>query len=204
MEDIIKRSVKESFKAKEHSFNPRSIALLIESARTIADAFKSGGKLMIAGNGGSAADAQHMAAEFVNRFQIERPPLPAIALSTNTSNLTAIGNDYSYDQVFSKQVRALGRENDVFLGITTSGKSGNVINAVEIARNMGIKTIGLTGNGGGQLVGKCDILLVAESKCTPRIQEVHLMMYHVICELVDHMLFKSSDTTVRNELAGQA
>ncbi|MBI5237837.1 MAG: D-sedoheptulose 7-phosphate isomerase [Deltaproteobacteria bacterium] len=190
MEEIVARAFKESVKAKERFFNKKNISLLVQSAEVIVESFKSGGKLLLAGNGGSAADAQHIAAEFINRFEIERPPLPALALTTDTSNITSIGNDYSFDQVFSKQVRALGRENDVLLAVSTSGNSANIIKAVDAARSIGIKVIALSGKDGGRLAEKADIVLNVESKTTARIQEVHITIGHIICELVDHMLFQ--------------
>lgn len=188
--EIIQKSFKDSVKAKEQFFNKKNIALVKEGAEAIAESFKAGGKLLIIGNGGSAADAQHLAAEFVNRFEIERPPLPALALTTDTSNITSIGNDYSFDQIFSKQVRALGKEGDVLLAISTSGASKNIAKAVDSAASMGIKTIALTGKGGGLLAGKADILLNVDFKTTARIQEVHITVCHILCELVDHMLFQ--------------
>ncbi len=187
--DIVAKSFTESLKTKERFFNKKNSALLVEAAGAIVGSFKSGGKLLIVGNGGSAADAQHLAAEFVNRFEIERPPLPALALTTDTSNITSIGNDYSFDQVFSKQVRALGRGKDILLAISTSGESQNVLKAAETARGMGIKVIALTGKGGGALAQKADMLINVDSKTTARIQEVHITICHILCELVDHMLF---------------
>jgi len=171
MKDIITKSYKESILTKEEFFK-QNLQPIIQSAEVIADAFKADRKLLICGNGGSAADAQHIAAEFVNRFMIERPPLPAVALSTDTSIITSIGNDYSFDQIFSKQIKAIGREGDVLLAISTSGESKNVITAVKVARDMGIKTIGLTGKGGGKMAKMVDILLNVDSDVTPRIQEV--------------------------------
>ena len=151
----------------------------------IAQAIKGGGKLMVCGNGGSAADAQHMAAEFVNRFLKEREPLPAISLATDTSNLTSIANDYSFDRVFSKQVEALGRRGDVLVGISTSGNSKNVLNAVKVAKGLGIKTVGLLGRDGGAIKSVCDMALVVPSYSTPRIQEVHGFIIHAICQMVE-------------------
>lgn len=188
--EIVLKSLKDSIKTKEKFLTKKNAALVVQSAEAIVEAFKAGGKLLVAGNGGSAADAQHLAAEFVNRFEIERPPLPALALTTDSSNITSIGNDYSFDQIFSKQVRALGKENDVFLAISTSGNSPNVTKAVEVAKSMGIKVIALTGKGGGDLAKKADILLNVDAKVTARIQEVHITVCHILCELVDHMLFQ--------------
>lgn len=147
---------------------------------------------MACGNGGSAADAQHFAAELMGRFERERRELAAVALTTDTSILTAVGNDYSYDQVFSKQVRGLGKSGDILLAITTSGNSKNVIKAVEAAQAMGIKVIALSGNGGGQLnkvLGANDLLLAAPSSRTARIQETHLVLLHALCDGIDHVMF---------------
>lgn len=190
MDEIVSKSFKESIKAKEKFFTKKNTALVVEAAGMIVESFKAGGKLILVGNGGSAADAQHIAAEFINRFEIERPPLPALALTTDTSNITSIGNDYSFDQIFSKQVRALGKGKDVLLAISTSGNSQNVIKAIEAAKAVGMKTIALTGKNGGLMAGKTDILLNVEAKATPRIQEVHITIAHILCELVDHMLFQ--------------
>jgi D-sedoheptulose 7-phosphate isomerase len=191
VKDIIINSYKESLKVKELFFK-KNVDLVSFAAETIADVFTSGGKLLTIGNGGSAADAQHIAAEFVNRFVIERPPLPAIALTTDTSILTCIGNDYSFDQIFSKQVKALGREGDVLLAISTSGNSSNVLKALKTATDNGIKTIGLTGRDGGRMAKKVDVLLNVESDTTARIQEIHITVCHIICELVDHILFQQA------------
>lgn len=187
--DIIIKTVLESIAAKELFFNEENNSLVLRSAEAIVESFNSGGKLLIAGNGGSASDAQHMAAEFVNRFEIERPPLPALALTTDTSNITSIGNDYSFDEIFSKQIKALGRSGDVFIAISTSGSSPNIIKAVEASREIGIKVIGLTGKGGGELAPLSDILLNVETETTARVQEVHITVIHILCRLVDEMLF---------------
>ena len=189
MEEIVLKSFQESVKAKEQFFTRKNTALVIKFAEMVVKSFKANGKLMLMGNGGSAADSQHIAAEFINRFEIERPPLPALALTTDTSNLTSIGNDYSFDQVFSKQVRALGRKGDVLLGLSTSGNSANIIKAIEAARAMGIKTVVLTGKDGGKLAGAADLNINVEATRTARIQEVHTTICHILCELVDHMLF---------------
>jgi D-sedoheptulose 7-phosphate isomerase len=188
--ELVLTSVKESIKVKESFFAPENVDLVVEAAEVIADVFKAGGKLLIAGNGGSAADAQHLAAEFVNRFIIERPPLPALALTTDTSVMTSIGNDYSFDQLFSKQVRALGHAHDVLLAISTSGNSANIVKAAEAAGAMHIKVIALTGPAGNALDSKADILLAVDAQVTARIQEVHITICHILCELVDHMLFQ--------------
>ena len=158
----------------------------------MVECLNAGGKIMACGNGGSAADAQHFAAELMGRFERERRELAAVALTTDTSILTAVGNDYSYDQVFSKQVRGLGKSGDILLAITTSGNSKNVIKAVEAAQAMGIKVIALSGNGGGQLnnvLGANDLLLAAPSSRTARIQETHLVLLHALCDGIDHVMF---------------
>ena len=191
MKEIITKSYKDSIAYKE-AFFKQNLQLIIQSAELVADTFKAGNKLLICGNGGSAADAQHLAAEFVNRFMIERPPLPAVALSTDTSIITSIGNDYTFDQIFSKQIKAIGKDGDVLMAISTSGDSKNVILAVKVARDMGIKTIGLTGKGGGKMAKMVDILLNVDSDVTARIQEVHITAGHIICELVDHILFQEA------------
>ena len=161
-----------------------------DAARIIAEAFSMENRLYIFGNGGSAADAQHLAAEFVNRFLIERPPLPAVALTTDTSLLTCISNDYSFNDVFAKQIKALGRPGDVAWGLTTSGNSPNVVAALATARNLGLKTIAMTGAGGGEARNSADLLLDVPSNETPRIQEVHITLGHIICDLVDYILFQ--------------
>ncbi len=164
--------------------------LLNQVVSLLVKAFKKGNKVLLFGNGGSAADAQHLAAEFVNRFLIERPPLPAIALTTDTSILTSISNDYGYADSFSKQIKALGKEGDVAFGISTSGSAVNVIKAMKVAKEMGLKTVGLTGMGGGELAKAVDLAIVVDSAVTPRIQEVHITVGHVICEMVDRFLFQ--------------
>ncbi|MBI5419648.1 MAG: D-sedoheptulose 7-phosphate isomerase [Deltaproteobacteria bacterium] len=162
---------------------------IIEAAQAIAGAFKAGRKVLIFGNGGSAADAQHIAAEFMNRFLIERPPLPAIALTTDTSILTSISNDYAFDEVFSKQVRALGKKGDIALGISTSGSSANVIKAFRVAKKLSMITIALTADG-GKLASQADIALAVPSRSTPRIQEAHIAIGHILCDLTDTILFR--------------
>jgi D-sedoheptulose 7-phosphate isomerase len=189
MEKIIEKALSESLAVKE-KFIRENIPNIIFFAQKIVSAFTSDRKLMICGNGGSAADAQHIAAEFVNRFVLERPPLPAIALTTDTSIITSIGNDYSFDEVFSKQVKAIGMEGDILLGISTSGDSADVIEAANAARKQGIYTVGLTGGNGGRLVNLVDLALVVQSNSTPRIQETHILVGHMICQLVDYLLFQ--------------
>ncbi|MBA2853101.1 D-sedoheptulose 7-phosphate isomerase [Methanococcus maripaludis] len=161
---------------------------LINSINIITNALKNGNKILICGNGGSAADSQHFAAEIVGRYKLERKGYPAIALSTDTSILTAIGNDYGFEKIFERQIEALGNNGDILIGISTSGNSENVINAVKIAKNMGIYTIGLLGKEGGKLNNLVDLSLLVPSNNTPRVQECHLTIYHVICEEVEKKL----------------
>ena len=155
----------------------------------IIEAMLNGNKLIIFGNGGSAADAQHMAAEFVNRFLIDRPPLAAIALTTDTSIITSVGNDFSFDDIFVKQIVALGKSGDLALGISTSGNSPNVIKAIEQAREIGLKTVALTGGNGGKLAAMADYSLNVPTTFTPHIQETHLWVEHILCQLVDEEMF---------------
>ena len=162
---------------------------IADAARTIISAIQSGNKLMICGNGGSAADSQHMAAEFVCRFYKDREPLPAIALTTDTSIITAISNDYAYDKVFARQVKAIGKKGDVLFGISTSGASKNVLEAFKVAREMGIKTILLTGATEKTIAPYSDIIIKTPSSDTPRIQEMHLLIEHIICEIVETSLY---------------
>ena len=189
MEKIIAKALGESIRAKE-DFIKEFGAKLILLAERIALAFTSDRKFMLCGNGGSAGDAQHIAAEFVNRFELERPPLPALALTTDTSIITSIANDYSSNEIFSKQVKALGMEGDVLMGISTSGNSTNVIEAINAGRNIGMYTVALTGTNGGKLAELVDMALVVRTNKTARIQETHILAGHLICRLVDHILFQ--------------
>ena len=153
------------------------------------NAYKAGGKILIAGNGGSAADAQHFAGELVSRFYFDRPPLAAIALTTNSSILTAISNDYGYEDVFARQVQALGQTGDVFIAISTSGNSPNILKVIMAAKAIGLVVIGLTGRSGGKMKALCDICLCAPSDATPRIQECHLVIEHCLCACIEEQLF---------------
>src|SRR5919197_2812571 len=165
---------------------------IARAAIVLAQALKAGGKVLACGNGGSAADAQHFAAELVNRFEAERPPLAAVALTTDSSNLTSIANDYAWDQVFSKQVRALGRRGDVLLAISTSGNSKNVLEALHAAHELGVRVIALTGNGGGKMAATLrpdDVHICVPHKQTARIQEGHLLVLHCLCDAIDFQLF---------------
>jgi D-sedoheptulose 7-phosphate isomerase len=188
MENIIQKRFKESTEVKNR-FLKENLSRLLDVVKLISLCFEAGNKLFFFGNGGSAADAQHLAAEFVNRYIMDRPPLPAIALTTDTSILTSVSNDFSFSEVFAKQLKALGKEGDVAVGISTSGTSPNIIKAFEVAKEMGMKTIALTGNDGGSLVKIADVSLIVPSSSTPRIQEVHILIGHILCELVEHYLF---------------
>jgi D-sedoheptulose 7-phosphate isomerase len=160
-----------------------------DAALACIHCLRQGGKILLAGNGGSAADAQHIAGELVSRFAFDRPGLSAVALTTDTSILTAIGNDYGYERLFERQVQTLGREGDVFIGYSTSGKSPNILRALEEARGKGITTIGFTGNRGGPMQVLCDHLLEVPSGDTPKIQEGHLVLGHILCGLIENALF---------------
>ncbi|HWO40229.1 MAG TPA: D-sedoheptulose 7-phosphate isomerase [Candidatus Eisenbacteria bacterium] len=189
MKDAIIEAFNESIRVKQ-AFLRDNLDALSDAIDAVAAALQAGHKLLLFGNGGSAADAQHIAAEFVNRFLQERRPLPAIALTTDTSVLTSIANDYHYHEIFAKQVQALGREGDVALAISTSGNSANVLAAIDTCRERKIRTIGLTGGSGGKMVGKVDFLLrVGASRSSPRIQETHILIGHIICDIVDRKLF---------------
>jgi len=190
MENILRRSLADSIAAKEDFYRDhrQQLFLLVD---WVVDCFRAGNKLMLCGNGGSAADAQHLAAEFVNRFLINRAPLPALALTTDTSILTSVGNDFSYDDIFAKQVEALGKKGDILLGISTSGNSPNVMRACEAAKKIGVRTVVLTGGSGGRLAGEAELVLSVPSAKTPHIQEAHLWIEHMLCWLVDERLFGS-------------
>ncbi len=161
---------------------------IASAASLIASSLEAGGQVLLCGNGGSAADAQHLAAELTGRYLRERDPWPAIALSTNTSALTAIGNDYGFDEVFARQVRAHGRAGDVLIAISTSGASANVLAAIDAARGRGMRVIGMTGPDGGAMSTACDVLLAVPAAGTPRIQEGHIMLGHILCGLVEDAL----------------
>jgi len=191
---LIKEYVLESFnnsiKTKQAILEDESFLLSIHKiADKITEAMKTGNKLLIAGNGGSAADAQHVAGEFVNRFHFDRPGLPCIALTTDTSVLTAVGNDYAFAQVFRKQIEALGKAGDVFIGITTSGNSPNILEAMKLCKEKSIATVGLTGQKTGTIDEFCDYVLKVPSSDTPRIQEAHILIEHIICGIVEASIF---------------
>jgi D-sedoheptulose 7-phosphate isomerase len=192
MEDHIVKIFKESIRVKE-AFVNENLSKLVNVVEAIIAALKAGNKILIFGNGGSAADAQHIAAEFVNRFVIERPPLPAIALTTDTSIITSIGNDYDFSEIFSKQIRAIGQSGDIAWGISTSGNSANVLKGLEVAKKMGLVTIAFTGKDGGNIAKIADLSVNVSSSVTARIQEVHITAGHAICDLVDIKLFQKPD-----------
>ena len=187
MKDIILTILQESLATKEQSVK-KNIDLIQKAADRLVECITSGHKILLFGNGGSAADAQHIAAEFVNRFQVERQPLAALALTTDTSIITSIGNDYHFDEIFSKQILALGKKDDIAVGLSTSGNSENVIQAVEAAKSLDMFTIGLTGRG-GRLADCADLIFRIDSDTTARVQETHITLAHILCDLVERILF---------------
>lgn len=191
MKDAIVKAFEDSAQIKV-KFAKENADRIIEVVQLIAQAFREGKKVILFGNGGSAMDASHIAAEFVNRFLMERPPLPAIALNTDAAVLTSISNDYDFTQVFSKQLAALGHEGDVVIGISTSGNSPNVIKAIETAKKNGMKTVVFTGGTGGRMANLADYTFIVPTRATPRIQEAHITLGHTICQLVDEELFGRS------------
>lgn len=189
-ESIIKDQIEKSISVKEAILTDVALLKNIrEAAEMVTEAYRKGFKTLLAGNGGSAADAQHIAGEFVSRFYFDRPGIPSIALSTDTSILTAIGNDYGFDRLFERQVQAHGQVGDVFIGITTSGNSENIYKALMACRAKGVKTIVFTGKGGGRVTDICDICIKVPSEETPRIQESHILIGHIICCIVEEKLF---------------
>ena len=188
MQDIIKENILESIRTKQKITELAPI--IEETAKIIINAVKQGKKILVCGNGGSAADAQHFAAELVGRFEKERRSIPSIALNTNVSTLTAIGNDYGYDELFSRQVDAFGQEGDVFVGISTSGKSSNIMKAISKAIEKKIEVITLGGKDGGIMKQQKGTHIIVPSNSTPRIQESHIMIIHIWCKLIDGELFK--------------
>jgi len=184
MRSIIEFEFNEHLKASKATMESIGDSLEI-AAKLCIESLQSGGKILIFGNGGSAADAQHIAAELVGRYKVERKGLAAIALTTDTSALTSIGNDYGYERVFDRQVEALANEGDAVIGISTGGSSANVISALKLANKLGCKTIGLSGRDGGEMNTLCDINLVVPAEDTPRIQEMHIVIGHTICHLID-------------------
>lgn len=193
MLNIIKSQIASSVQVKQELLNNESILQQIaDAAQLVIDTYQQKGKTLLAGNGGSAADAQHIAAEFVGRYYFDRPSIPSIALSTDTSIITAIGNDYGYDELFARQVQGYGTAGDVFIGISTSGNSPNILKALYVCKETGIKSIILTGQSGGKMDGVADICIKVPSADTPRIQESHILIGHMICYLVEQALFSKS------------
>jgi len=191
MYDLIKSQLRTSSNIKQQlSENEAVVKLIHDISDQCIQAFRNGNKVLLAGNGGSASDAQHIAAEFVGRFEKDRAGLPALALATNSSTVTAVGNDYGYDAIFQRQVQALAVPGDVFFGFTTSGNSNNVVAAVQECRAKGITSVGMTGESGGSLLELCDYCVRVPSSNTARIQEAHITIGHIICYLVENTLFK--------------
>ncbi len=191
MIELIRRRINESIYVKnELRQDSAAIRKILEVVDSIVETFNGGGKLIFAGNGGSFSDAMHLTGEFVCRFMLERRSLPAIALGANNASLTAIGNDYAYEEIFARELEALGNPGDVFIAITTSGNSANILSAVEAARRKGLRIFGLSGDKGGKLAKLCDCICVP-STVTARIQESHILIGHIICELVEKRLFEN-------------
>jgi len=190
IEHLITEQISESMAVKQQILADQGLLARIgQAALVMIEAYRQGKKTLIAGNGGSAADAQHLAGELVSKFYFDRPGLPAVALTTDTSILTAIGNDYGFERLFERQVQAQGNAGDVFLGISTSGNSENLLRALKCCREKGIYTIGLTGSGGGKMKEWCDLCLEVPSSQTPRIQEAHILIGHILCCIVEEKLF---------------
>jgi len=184
MVSVVEKSLTDHLSLAER-IRSELVESISDCAKVLIDCLKNGGKILLCGNGGSAADAQHFAAELVGRFEVERRGLPAIALTTDTSGLTAIGNDYGFEQIFSRQVEALAGEKDILVGISTSGNSQNVCLAIQKAKELGCVTIGLTGGDGGKIAAEADSSLIVPARRTARIQEMHLLIIHLLCELID-------------------
>lgn len=190
MKNYIKDQIKKSYETKQAIYqNEELLSKIVEVCKLCVELYKGKNKTILAGNGGSAADAQHIAAELVGRYGFDRPSIPSLALTTDTSNLTAIGNDYGYDKVFSRQLEGMGQTGDIFFGISTSGNSRNIINAFEVAKQKSIKTIALVGKDGGAMAKMADIALVVPSESTPRIQESHILIGHIICDIIEKEIF---------------
>ena len=190
MKNYIKDQIKKSYETKQDIYNNDAlIETIAKVAKECVKLYKGPNKTILAGNGGSAADAQHIAAELVGRYGFDRPSIPSLALTTDTSNLTAIGNDYGYDKVFSRQLEGMGQRGDIFIGISTSGNSTNIINAFESAKAKGIMTIALVGRDGGTMAQIADIAIVVPSNSTPRIQESHILIGHILCDIIEKEIF---------------
>tara|TARA_X000000950_G_C13914462_1_gene660309 strand:- start:1623 stop:2210 length:588 start_codon:yes stop_codon:yes gene_type:complete len=189
--NLVVKNFKDSVNLKQKILTDENVLnVIVDVSKIMIKTFKNGGKLLFCGNGGSAADAQHLAAEFSGRYYFDRPPLYAEALHVNTSYITAVANDYSYNEVFSRIVNAMGSKNDVLIALSTSGNSYNVINALKMAKSKGLLTVGLTGKGGGKMKSFCDFIIEIPSSNTPRIQECHMLIGHSLCEIVENKLFQ--------------
>ena len=194
--ELINRVIQASVEVKNKILeDPGALTNIEKAVEEIEKAFRNGNKVLFCGNGGSAADAQHLAAEFSGKFYIDREPLFAEALHTNASFLTAVANDYSYDEVFTRAIKAMGREGDVLVGISTSGNSKNVVKAMEAAKKKGMVTIGFTGGNGGKMKEVCQYIINVLSSDTPRIQETHILIGHIICEIVENKIFGKNKST---------
>ena len=190
MKELIINEIEKSIEVKTNVLNDNKIIEQLSSlVNNCIQSLNSGGKIIFCGNGGSFADSQHLAAEFISRLRFDRAPLASIALGTNSSNMSAIGNDYGYDQVFKREILALGNSNDIFIPISTSGNSSNVIDAINAAKEKGIKTVAFTGGTGGKLSNICECIIVP-SFITEKIQEVHIMLGHILCFLIEEKIFK--------------
>ncbi|MBU1217791.1 D-sedoheptulose 7-phosphate isomerase [bacterium] len=190
MKNYIKDQIKKSYETKQDIYkNEVLLDTIVEVARECVKLYRGFNKTILAGNGGSAADAQHIAAELVGRYGFDRPSIPSLALTTDTSNLTAIGNDYGYDKVFSRQLEGMGQSGDIFIGISTSGNSLNIINAFHSAKNKGIMTVALVGRDGGEMAKMADYAIIIPSNSTPRIQESHILIGHILCDIIEKEIF---------------
>ncbi|HEX8743747.1 MAG TPA: D-sedoheptulose 7-phosphate isomerase [Thermoleophilaceae bacterium] len=188
-EDLVRARIRESVETKRRLAEDEHVRFVLDCAELLTDSLRAGGKVILCGNGGSSADATHLAAELLGRFKYDRDPLPAFSLTDNTASITAIANDVGYERAFSRQVRGLGAEGDVLIALSTSGTSPNVVDAVEAAREAGLRTVGMTGAAGGRLPELCDLCLRVPSDDTARIQEGYMLAAHTVCELVERALF---------------
>ena len=196
MKNYIKDQIKKSYETKQLIYDDTILLdKIVAVAQKCVKLYRGDKKTILAGNGGSAADAQHIAAELVGRYGFDRPSIPSLALTTDTSNLTAIGNDYGYDQVFSRQLEGMGQTGDIFIGISTSGNSVNIIKAFESAKKKGIITVALTGRDGGEMAKMADYALIVPSNATPRIQESHILIGHILCDIIEKEIFANGVST---------
>lgn len=190
MKNYIRKQIADSAATKQAILeNDPLLEVIVDVAKACVEVYRKGKKTLLAGNGGSAADAQHIAAELVGRYGFDRPSIPSLALTTDTSNLTAIGNDYGYDKVFSRQLEGMAQEGDLFIGISTSGNSQNIVNAFESAKTRGVTTVALVGRDGGKMASMADYTIVVPSNATPRIQESHILIGHILCDIIEKELF---------------